>query len=141
MRAASFNSRSLVYGCSTLMHASRYACNERAEERVKADMRPCVYVTVFARIRAPCRDRCNTLEVEQNFRLHRTTLSSRKFEDERVGCASEDVFSYHRLRIFIGNYRFISSLSCMFVQSGKKSYKRAYVTRMAKCHHRLGHSF
>lgn len=36
---ASFNSRSLVYGCSTVMHASRYACNKRAEERVKADMR------------------------------------------------------------------------------------------------------
>jgi len=98
--AASFNSRSLVYGCSTLMHASRYACNERAEERVKVDMRVRGYVCAYGH-----RVEIVATYSERNFRLHPTTLSVRKFENKRIWLHPKEMLAqsqnfYRKLCVF-----------------------------------------
>lgn len=123
MCAASFNSRSLVYGCSTLMHASRYACNEHAEERVKADMR----------VRDCSRVYGHRVEIAATHsELSRTSgcieqLYQRgKFGDER-GLHPKEMLAQSQ-----NFYRELSTyLSVLFKHSGKKSY--VYVTWMAKC--------
>lgn len=106
MCAASFNSRSLVYGCSTLMHASRYACNERTEGRVEADMRvrDCV--------------RAHTGTVSRSLQHTRSwaelPVVSNNFIGEEVRRRASRIprRCWRSHRIFMGNCQFVS-LSCL----------------------------
>lgn len=129
MCTASFNSRSLVYGCNTLTNEStrvRRTCARRnglkALAHVHACMRACVRVCLCSRSRAPCRDRSGTSSqlsstsgyIEQLYRTSRGRVLRR--------CC-------FITGIVRGNARSLSSalLHCTFVQQLCITWDRQFV--------------